>query len=512
MRWLTLALALASSAALAESVSQVKAPSPGRFSVDLTGSLSPSTLLAFDAIAARRKDSGVGEMGLAVVHTTKGMVPRQFATQVFNAWGIGHPATNDGVLLFFALDDHKAEIVLGSGFAPIATNDTDVIMRDDVISNMKRGSPDRAATIAAQSISDFIERQLAAPTTATPTAVDLDQNDTDEEKLARAMSTGEAPIPEKSPREWTIDVGHLLPRGEQALFDRPGDAVYASGKGLLFVVLARSMRVDLSGLADRLQQQLDKPNIWVVAASIDGARLFVTPPVSLRSDVEVRRACTAIEQRGAMTMGGSEQQMLETVLEAAKATSKVAIEGAPAREIGEVVSDVYERHTVGALGGVGGLALGGLVGVRSMLRRRARKCKGCGTDRVRLSEDRDDTYLSAPQVLEESLGSVDYDVWWCGRCHDALVLRYGAIFTVYSSCSACSFKTASSVSRTLITATYDHGGSVEVTTTCRNCHNTSVTTRYTSRLTRDTSSSSSSSSSSSYSGGSSSGGGSSGSW
>lgn len=163
------------------------------------------------------------------------------------------------------------------------------------------------------------------------------------------------------------------------------------------------------------------------------------------------------------------------------------------------------------LGGGAGALVAGFAGLRRWLRRRPRICEHCAQPRQLLDEDSDDEHLDQGQLREESLGSVDYDVWWCTSCEDAQVERYGAWFTSYSKCPSCDYKTKSESSTTLVSATYDHGGTVRVTVTCKHCSYHDTFTRSTPKLTRP-SSSSSSSGGSSFGGGRSSGGGSSGSW
>jgi uncharacterized protein len=109
----------------------VAAPPKGHWGSDETGRVLGPTLAAFDAIAQELDQSGRGQLGLAVVGSTAGAPPRAFAAQVFNAWGIGHGGHNDGVLLFLALDDRKAEIVLGDGFPAGTSSLADRVMRDE---------------------------------------------------------------------------------------------------------------------------------------------------------------------------------------------------------------------------------------------------------------------------------------------------------------------------------------------------------------------------------------------
>jgi uncharacterized protein len=173
----------------------------------------------------------------------------------------------------------------------------------------------------------------------------------------------------------------------------------------------------------------------------------------------------------------------------------------------------------------GGAGLAGLGGGGAALyawrRKRNRTCTKCQPARrmLALSEVEDDQHLDAGQRKEEQLGSVDYEVVICAGCQDSRTLRHGKWFSGFGRCSSCSYKTLSSSSSTIVSATYDHGGQVRVTEDCRHCSYHNTYTRYTSKLTRPSTSSSSGGSRSSYSsggrsfgGGSSRGGGAGSSW
>jgi uncharacterized protein len=183
---------------------------------------------------------------------------------------------------------------------------------------------------------------------------------------------------------------------------------------------------------------------------------------------------------------------------------------------------------VGMLAGGGALGLAGLGGVAALLvrrRKRLRTCFKCTPNRrmLLLDEVEDDKHLDAGEQTEERLGSVDYDVFICPGCQDSKMIRHNKWFSGYSTCT-CSYKTLKHSSHTIVSATYDHGGQVQVTEDCMHCGHHSSYIRYTSALTRpsdsDSSSSSfgssssfsSSSSSSGFGGGSSSGGGAGSSW
>lgn len=136
---------------------------------------------------------------------------------------------------------------------------------------------------------------------------------------------------------------------------------------------------------------------------------------------------------------------------------------------------------------------------KSKLRNAPRNCSVCNAPMSKLNEKLDDEELEKGQILEEKLGSVDYDVWVCENKH-AKVLRYESTFTRYEKCSSCGYKTMYlKTTRTITSATYSSTGKGEKIYVCKNCSHTKRTTFVIPRKTK--SSSSGSSSGSSWSGG-----------
>lgn len=161
----------------------------------------------------------------------------------------------------------------------------------------------------------------------------------------------------------------------------------------------------------------------------------------------------------------------------------------------------------------GGIALlvGGGLGARRFARVRRRSCAKCQTRMTRLDEQADDQHLSASEQTEERLGSVDHDVWFCGRCGHTQKIGWNAFFTSYSRCSSCKTRALKTTSTTLVSPTQYSEGSAQVDEDCKHCGRHHSYTKTLARL-PPPSESSSSSSSSGGGGGYSSGGGSSGSW
>lgn len=161
-----------------------------------------------------------------------------------------------------------------------------------------------------------------------------------------------------------------------------------------------------------------------------------------------------------------------------------------------------------------------LKGKMNNVRSAPRACEHCGQKTERLSEETEDEYLAREAQFEESLKSIDYDVWKCTACNKTSLEAYINSSTKYTECPKCkthAFHTMST--RTLVSATTSHSGKEEITKGCAFCNHKVVSQKKIPRIEVSTSSSSGSSSSSSssssggsFGGGSSGGGGASSSW
>ncbi|MEM9496934.1 MAG: TPM domain-containing protein [Pseudomonadota bacterium] len=141
-------------------------------------------------------------------------------------------------------------------------------------------------------------------------------------------------------------------------------------------------------------------------------------------------------------------------------------------------------------------------------RRKPRICPIDRTTMVRLAEDTDDIFLVPGAQKEESLKSVDYDVWQCDRCRHRTIEAYPSLFSRYSACRSCNFRTLECDETILKTATTSSTGVKRLDYACLNCGDSYSLEKTIPKVSER----SSSSGSSSFGGGRSSGGGASGSW
>jgi uncharacterized protein len=334
-------------------------------------------------------------------------------------------------------------------------------------------------------------------------------------------------IPDPRPGHQALDLTGTLSSEDVARID-----AVSHGNGELMVVVLDNLdgqdpRTFTTRLFNRLGLDSGRRNrgvLFLVALGDRAAEIVVGDGFSgsVTSQTDAIMSDTIIpgfkrgDARGAI-MGGAEA-LSRRVLGNSGASPSAYSHSYPADSYSESSSSHSELPMPWMLGGAAGLLGFGGLATRAVLRRRPRKCASCSTMMVKLDESADDAHLSAAERKEESLGSVDYDVWLCEGCDHTEKARYGAFFTQYSKCGQCSAKTLKTNSRTISAATEYSSGTAEVTESCQHCSYRNSYTRTIPRKTPASRSSSSSSSRSSFSSsssrssGSSSGRGSSGKW
>ncbi len=158
-----------------------------------------------------------------------------------------------------------------------------------------------------------------------------------------------------------------------------------------------------------------------------------------------------------------------------------------------------------ALGGIGTLAAGAWGFNWTKYRRFGpHGCSKCGTHLQLLSEQADDPKLLSVQLLEEKLGSVDYDVWVCPACLNTDTERYVKAFSGFCDCPACKARTFKRDPQTVLVAATEYtAGRARVDGRCVSCNHKTVEFVTIPRIVR----SQSSSSGSGFSGGGGGGGG-----
>ena len=182
---------------------QLDGPRPAGHVLDTVGLLAPEDIAAIERVAEGVAAASGGDLMVVVTATTGGQPHRAYATALFNRWQLGSAERNDGLLIFVALDDRKAEIVLGDGIDDNARERASQrIMDRALIPEFKAGRPaaglrKAALACAAEILGGGPEAAIPdEPEPTIPPAVEP------EPAAARAPPAWNPPQPRNDPLSW----------------------------------------------------------------------------------------------------------------------------------------------------------------------------------------------------------------------------------------------------------------------------------------------------------------------
>ncbi|GMV81717.1 MAG: hypothetical protein AMXMBFR7_29010 [Planctomycetota bacterium] len=217
--WVVAVFWICSSAAALD-VTDIPSPRPTGWVSDSAHAIPAGLLAELNTLGDRvRRESGA-ELAVVTIRSLGGQEPRAFATRLFNHWGVGHATRNNGILIFAALDDRKAEIVLGTGI----DRDTQVaaaqrIFDQEMVPRFRSGRPGEALLAAAKACArDILLLPAAAPIT------EVDEGVLPLETPAQPNSAAE-PDSETLP---AVDTTQPAPRLEITYIPDPASSVPAT--------------------------------------------------------------------------------------------------------------------------------------------------------------------------------------------------------------------------------------------------------------------------------------------
>lgn len=121
-----------------------KVPNPratdGGWVVDLAGVLTADQKAQLNARLDSLEQETGAEMAVVILRKTQGATPKEYATELFNRWGVGKRGVDNGVLMLVALQDRRVEIETGYGMESILPDGlVGAILDETVIPHFRRG-------------------------------------------------------------------------------------------------------------------------------------------------------------------------------------------------------------------------------------------------------------------------------------------------------------------------------------------------------------------------------------
>ena len=168
---LVLALFLAPRALHAQSVDQVAAQARHGYVTDLAGVLSPSAKSQLTALCTEVQQKTQAQIAVVTIRSLGDQPLEDFSIDLATKLGVG-PKSDRGILILFAVDDHKYRFEVGYGLEPILPDGKVGTFGRQAVPYLRRGDYDSAILLVTRLVADTIAADRGV-SLATPSTVHL---------------------------------------------------------------------------------------------------------------------------------------------------------------------------------------------------------------------------------------------------------------------------------------------------------------------------------------------------
>jgi uncharacterized protein len=137
----------------AESVKDLK---PTGYVNDFAHVLDASTSTQIEDICHQIDDKAHAQIALVTINTLGGSDIESYSVDLFHQWGIGNKSSNRGVLILYAIQDHRARIEVGYGLEPILPDGKVGGFQREAIPLMRSGDYNQALLLVTTRVADVI--------------------------------------------------------------------------------------------------------------------------------------------------------------------------------------------------------------------------------------------------------------------------------------------------------------------------------------------------------------------
>lgn len=176
--WLSVAATalLLALAAEAEPVANLK---PSNYVNDFAGVIDQNTAAQMNEICKQIEEKAHAQMAVVTIHSLDGADIESYAVNLFHQWGVGSKSTNHGVLILYAIDDHRARVEVGYGLEPILPDGKVGGFQREAIPLMRSGDYSKALLLVTDRVAEVIAQdegvQLTTEHVARPPPQQMEQ-------------------------------------------------------------------------------------------------------------------------------------------------------------------------------------------------------------------------------------------------------------------------------------------------------------------------------------------------
>ena len=137
----------------AEPVTQLH---PTDYVNDFAHVLDQKTVQQIDGVCQQVDQKAHAQIAVVTINSLDGTDVESYAVGLFKSWGIGSKATNRGVLILYAIKDHRARIEVGYGLEPILPDGKVGSFQREAIPLMRGGDYSAALLLVTNRVAGVI--------------------------------------------------------------------------------------------------------------------------------------------------------------------------------------------------------------------------------------------------------------------------------------------------------------------------------------------------------------------
>jgi uncharacterized protein len=124
---------------------------------DFAQLLSPQAKLQLESQLSNLEKDTTAQVAVVTVKSLEGITVEEYASKLFEKWGIGQKGKDNGILVLVALEDRKMRIEVGYGLEPIITDGRAGRIRDEhILPAFKNNAYEKGIVAGINAIENYI--------------------------------------------------------------------------------------------------------------------------------------------------------------------------------------------------------------------------------------------------------------------------------------------------------------------------------------------------------------------
>lgn len=155
-------LVLSLAAMRAEPVTQLQ---PTNYVNDFAHALDAASTAQMNSICQQIDSKAHAQIAVVTINSLDGSDIESYAVALYKQWGIGSKSTNRGVLILYAIQDHRARVEVGYGLEPILPDGKVGSFQREAIPRMRTGDYSGAILLVTSRVADVIAQDAGVQLT-----------------------------------------------------------------------------------------------------------------------------------------------------------------------------------------------------------------------------------------------------------------------------------------------------------------------------------------------------------